>query len=92
MAFDPDLIDLGKDVGNTPQREVPALAGITQQILDRPRWEDGLPLAVAAETWAQARDEMLAIQKARGFPLAVAPLKRQNFLLRGVPVVIGDEA
>lgn len=92
MAFDLVLEHLDPDVGRTPQREVPALADLTRQINDRPLWmmQDSVPLEVDAETWKCAREEMVAIQRARGFPLASAAIDRTNFLLRGIPVVIND--
>lgn len=92
MAFDIALIDLGADVGRTPQRDAPALAKLSREIFDRPLWmiQEAAPLEVDLETWKQGREEMVAIQKSRGFPLAMAHIDRVNFLLRGVPVVIKD--
>lgn len=94
MAFDVALIDLGADVGCTPQREAPALARLTREIYERPLWmlREYVPLEVDAETWKQARDEMIEIQKSRGFPLATAAaIPQSNFLLRGIPVVVRVE-
>ena len=91
MAFDIGFVDLGPaDVGRTPQREAPMLAKLTREMLERPLWmtRDTVPLEVDLETWKRAREEMVEIQKARGFPLAMASIDRVNFLLRGVPVVI----
>lgn len=90
MAFDIGLIDLGADVGRTPQREAPVLAHLTRKIHERPHWQAEDPIEVDADTWKRAREEMVAIQKARGFPLATAQIGRVNFLLRGIPVVVKD--
>ena len=97
MPFDIGLIDLGAEVGRTPQREAPTLAALTRQIHERPLWmlQDTVPLEVDLATYKAARSEMVEIQQSRGFPLAsaIAPdISRENFLLRGVPVVIKDEA
>lgn len=92
MSFDLLLQDVGEaDVGRTPQRECPALADLTRQIYARPLWmmQEAAPIEVDADTWKRARAEMVEIQKNRGFPLAMAHIDRQNFLLRGIPVVIG---
>lgn len=91
MAFDLLLEHLDPDVGRTPQRETPALAKLSRQINERPPYLADQPIAVDEETWKQARDEMVGIQRDRGFPLAMAAIDRVNFLLRGVPVVIKDD-
>lgn len=91
MAFDVLLQDVGEaDVGRTPQRECPVLADLTRQLHARPVWmmQDAAPIEVDAETWKQARAEMVEIQKSRGFPLATAHIDRRNFLLHGIPVVV----
>ncbi|MHB8272830.1 hypothetical protein [Bradyrhizobium sp.] len=91
MPFDADLLDA--DVGRTPQRDAPALARVSREIAERPPWMADQPLVIDAATWKQAREEMVDVQKSRGFPLARATdLKTDNFLLRGVPVVIRSEA
>lgn len=89
-----DLIleHLDPDVGRTPQREVPALAKLHRQLSERPPYLADQPLETDVETWKLACDEMRAINRDRGFPLASAAIDRVNFLLRGVPVVIKDEA
>lgn len=91
MPFDLLLEDVGPpDVGRTPLLEAPALAELSRQIFARPLWmmQDTVPLEVDPETWKRAREEMVSIQKARGFALASASIDRVNFLLRGVPVVM----
>lgn len=92
MPFDILLETLDPDVGRTPQRDAPALAELSREIARRPLWLVDQPLEVDEETFGRARDEMKAIQRDRGFPLAMAAIDRVNFLLRGVPVVIKDEA
>jgi hypothetical protein len=92
MSFDLILEHLDTDVGRTPLREVPMLAKLTRQLYERPRYLADQPIEADLETWKKAREEMVAINKARGFPLASAAIDRVNFLLRGVPVVIKDEA
>lgn len=91
-AFDIGLIELEPNVGNTPQIEAPTLAEVRRQIYRRPLWQtrDALPLEVDSETYRRARDEMVAIQQSRGWPLATACIERENFMLCGVPIVMGD--
>lgn len=90
MTFDLLLEALDPDVGRTPQRDAPMLAQLSRQIAERPYYLADQPIEVDEETWKRAREEMVAIQRDRGFPLARAAINRMNFLLRGVPVVIGD--
>jgi hypothetical protein len=86
------LEHLDPDVGRTPQRDLPMLAALSRQLIERPLYLADQPLETDVETWKKAREEMVAVNKARGFPLASAAIDRVNFLLRGVPVVIKDEA
>jgi hypothetical protein len=80
--FDPD-------VGKRPQVEAPTVATLMRKISARPGWESDEPLHVDEETFVKARAEMTEIQKRQGRPLAVAPwIKDENFLLRGVAVVM----
>lgn len=94
MPFDMLLEPLDPHIGARPQREAPALAQLTREMHERPLWmiRDAMPIETDLETWQAARQEMVDIQKARGFPLAMAAINRMNFLLRGIPVVIKDEA
>lgn len=84
--------EFATDVGSKPQLEAPTLANLSQRIAARPYFLADQPLEVEAETFNLARQEMKAIQAARGFPLATAAIKRPNFLLRGVPVIAKDQA
>jgi hypothetical protein len=70
------------------QIKADALAIVNREIDRRPSWLSDQPVAVDHQTWRAARDEMASIQRDRGFPLAVAPIDQDNFLLRGIPVVI----
>lgn len=90
MPFDLLLEQLDPHVGSTPQREVPVLAQLSRRLIERPLYLHDQPLEVDSGTWKQARDEMVGIQRDRGFPLASANISQANFLLRGVPVVIND--
>lgn len=90
----PDLIleHIDPDVGRTPQRDAPALAVLHRQLVERPPWRADQPLETDEDTWKCARQEMAAINRDRGFPIAQASIDRTNFLLWGMPVVIKDEA
>lgn len=80
-----------RDVGSTPQFEAPVLAELCTKLVQRARWAAEEPLAVDAETWQKARDEMVEVQKRRGFTVLGADIKQPNFLLMGVPVVVSDD-
>jgi hypothetical protein len=71
--------------------ELPILAKLARQIDDRPVWliQDRAPIVVDPATFKAARDEMkLALQR-QGRPLSTAPwIDQENFLLRGIPVVM----
>lgn len=92
MSADLILEHLDPDIGRTPQRDAPFLAALCKRLAERPAWLADQPLETDEETWKRAREEMVAINRARGFPLASAPIDRVNFLLRGAAVVIKDEA
>lgn len=94
MPFDLSFENLAAqgDVGATPQVDVPSLAALTRRIYARPPWQVELPIEVDAETYQKARAEMIDLQRRRGFPLATGAIGRVNFLLRGIPVVIKDQA
>ena len=78
------------DISSTPIREPMTLAELTRRLYARPPWLHDLPRVVDVDTFTRARDEMLAIQRERGFPLATADIDRDNFLLRGIPVVMSN--
>lgn len=82
--FDPD-------VGRKPQLEAPHIALLMRKINDRGAWEADEPLKVDQETFVRARAEMAEIQKRQGRTLPTAPwIKADNFLLRGVAVVVSE--
>lgn len=79
------------DVGSTPQLEAATLADLNRLINVRPIWEvqEKLPLQVDPDTFNRAKAEMTDVLLRQGRALAVADwLKQENFLLRGVPVVM----
>ena len=82
-------------VGGGEQSEIlhlEVLPALVRQIYERPLWqvENRTPLAVDAETYTRAAGEMKEALARQGRPLAVAGwIPAPNFLLRGIPVVIG---
>lgn len=81
------------DIGSTPQFEAPTIATLCKQIYERPLWmvRECVPLEVDHETWQKAFDEMKEIQERQGRCVVAADwVDRQNFLLRGLPVVSAD--
>lgn len=79
-------------IGGGEQTEIvhaPTVARLANRLAQRPAWEADRPLAVDPETYAIAESEMTELQRRRGFPLARAAIRQDNFLILGVPVVIG---
>ncbi len=81
--------EFDRDAGRRPQLEAPTIAALMRVINARPGWECDEPLKVDEDIFVKARAEMTEIQKRQGRPLAVASwIKAENFLLRGVSVVM----
>lgn len=82
------------DTGSTPQLEAPTLAEIARQIDSRPLWQvrDQEPIEVDPDTFDRARNEMREVQERQGRSVARASwVTRENFLLRGIPVVRSND-
>jgi len=71
---------------NKPLIEAPALAFVWQKIVDRPPWLRPEPITIPADLFEQARSEMAAVLKRRGWALP-AETGRPGFMLHGVYVV-----
>jgi hypothetical protein len=85
------------DVGGGPAVslvEAPELADIYRALVRRPYWQATQPFAVSPRTWRAAQEQLAAVMRKRGWPLlADAETSRKgiaNFLLYGVPIVMGD--
>jgi hypothetical protein len=70
---------------------VPTLSALTQQIIERRVLFPGEPMIVDPRTYKAAEDEMLQVQRTRGYlALSVANIPQRNFILFGVPIVCED--
>lgn len=70
--------------------DVPHVAEVVKRIYDRPFWQHGEPLEVDPDLYERAQTEFRHVLENRGWGLQTAPLDRANFLLRGVPIVMGE--
>jgi hypothetical protein len=74
----------------------PAVAELHDRIARRPHYLADQPLEVEAGLWSEAQEQFRDALKARGWPLPVdTRLLGQgvsHFMLRGVPIVMKDEA
>jgi hypothetical protein len=70
----------------------PAVADIQRRIVARPHWLADQPLGVEPHLWHEARAQLEAVLKDRGWPLlADGRCDRINFLLAGVPIVMAGD-
>jgi hypothetical protein len=73
-----------------PLHDVPAVAEVVRRIYDRPPWLRADPLAIEPDLYREARAEYAKALEKRGWPVPYAEMDRDNFLLRGVTVMIGE--
>lgn len=74
-----------------PLLDVPAVAEVMKLIYDRPPWLRANPLRIERELYSRARAEFADVLEKRGWPLqGLAEIADENFLLRGVPIVMGE--
>lgn len=74
--------------------EAPALAELARLMHEslRYRWQWERPFEVDPMLWHRANAEIEMVQEARGFPVQAADwVPLPNFLLMGVPIVMGDD-
>ena len=70
----------------------PAEADVLRRLTARPAYLADQPLGVEPHLWHEAREQLDASLKARGWPLlADGRCDRQNFLLSGVPIVMAGD-
>lgn len=74
-----------------PLHDIPHVADVVKRIYDRPPWQRNEPLTIAPELFEQARAEYADVLQRRGWALPTAEMNRENFLIKGVTVVMGDE-
>ncbi len=71
-----------------------AVAQVQRRVVERAQWLREQPLAIDPELWHEARQQLLQILEARGWPLAqdnaLYKANIPHFLLHGVPIVMGD--
>lgn len=78
------------DVNTTPLIEVPTLADLYRQMLERPTWQtaEKLPLEVEPDIFERGLLELREVLANQGRAVGVASwIDRENFLLYGCPVV-----
>ncbi len=74
-----------------PLHDIPAVAEVVKRIYDRPFWQHAEPIEIDQDLYRHAKDEFAAVLEQRGWALSSAEIERENFLLRGVTIVMGDE-
>jgi len=70
--------------------DVPAVAEVVRRIYDRPPWLRSEPIEIAPDLYRDARAEYARALEKRGWSVPYAEMDRDNFLLRGVTVIMGE--